>query len=302
MYWKTPFVLLGLLAAGTNAAPPSEVGKRALFAPRAGEQYFYRYDDRPIEKIREAGGFRPLPAAQHDYSFYNHARGLEGRTNIESGLISASSSEDWVKNVYAEFMVRPEEGSKGTIYKIASGPNFMSTVDVLGGVQNLPDELGGEDQKEYLAKQIDMDQIAGHYNVKREKKNKVFGDKSVVLKSHPFHKNDEFDGSKYPAAVSAPDHRLAGFPPNHAAWGKEPFKTMAAQCPTGPILDARVVAPIGKGPKHPVEPPPRNRPEDDDLPQALGRPNTKTDKTKEREEGISCASSRLPGKAAAEWK
>ncbi|KKY29438.1 putative heat-labile enterotoxin a chain [Diaporthe ampelina] len=173
----------------------------------------WRADTRSPTEMRAAGVFAPRGASRYleivpNISMYNHALGAPtGVSRGNDGYVSTTVTE----STAVEFL-RNQLNGNGYVYEIAASANFIQVAGTLGQFNPFPQEL------EYAALGgFNWDQVIRwrHYTNGR-------ADASGLQD------NNEYDARVYNTLrPSAGEPRLAGFPPNHEAWGMAPWNAFA---------------------------------------------------------------------------
>lgn len=168
MMWKTPLILLGLLAAVGNTAPlaPLEgdfdevenvtshhLEERANINQHV--TYVWRTDRRPPSAIKAAGGFQTKGFSnglKEDLSLYRHCLGGKDGASVDNdGFVSTT----WKYSV-AQGWVTKFHGGNAYIYRIATDESLIDVAATLKTYSPFPQEL------EFAAiQQIPWKQIQG---------------------------------------------------------------------------------------------------------------------------------------------
>jgi hypothetical protein len=169
MFWQTPLILLGLLAASCNTAPLAPLDgdfedvefnvTSQQFEKRANINqhvtYVWRTDRRSPGALRAAGGFQTKGFSNglvQDLSLFRHCLGgSDGASMDNDGFVSTT----WQYSV-AEGWVTQHHGGNAYIYKIATDESLIDVEATLKMHSPFPHE------KEFAAIQrIPWEQVQG---------------------------------------------------------------------------------------------------------------------------------------------
>ncbi|PFH60708.1 putative enterotoxin [Ophiocordyceps unilateralis] len=188
--------------------PPGDNSRRTSSPPRV----VYRADKiHPIDLELQNGflprgldGSRPN-AASLDFSLYNHVLGTPtGSSTSTSAFVATSKSEMAARRILSLSL-----SDVGFIYHIHVTSNFYDVEGSLGGYY-----MHTSEEEVAALGRIKFTQVLGWIEFRQGVE-------------QPFVKNSKYKGNIFDAEVWAgTEYRLAGFPENHAAWKREPWKSV----------------------------------------------------------------------------
>ncbi|KAK1984501.1 cholera enterotoxin subunit A2 [Colletotrichum cereale] len=207
----------------------------AAFLKRTGPKFVYRGAGRSPQEIKAANGFLPkglttVGVVAPDISLYNHVDVPEeldengnriglGSTADNDGYVSLTKS--FLLAVGYAFYSRRQDTR--WVSKIKSTPNMIDVARTLGQYNLYAEEaefaaLGG----------VKWDQIVAWYKVEGHNLYSFSWLKQI--------NNEDYNATRYSGfRPGGAQYGLAGFPPDHEAWNKEPwtrFKPCSAESGT----------------------------------------------------------------------
>ena len=187
-----------ILALCQAQTPPTIVYRADLLPP----------DELKLQKKffpRGMGGTREIEPPLNT-SLYNHVQGaVTGTSRYDSGFVSTTTDMN-----FARQFVQTTLGGSGYIYAIHVTPNFIDAAGTLGQFYTHSEE------REYAALgPIYYEQVLGWTEVIGGVEQPLVGNRDYDITRF----GQYTDGGIQP--------QLAGFPPNHRAWGLEPWRPFA---------------------------------------------------------------------------
>jgi len=187
-----------------------------LLASCADITFVYRADSRPWNQIMADGGFKTKAATNNlkpDFRLYKHVKPDGEETARNDGFISTS----WDPRVCRDKFIRKGSLSQGTayLYKISAFDKMVDVQSILRQYYPFPGE------KEYAATGTIPWRFVSEWTIYKNGK----------IISGPT-RNRDFDTTTiHWNPNKLPQYQIAGFPADHPAWSKEPWKSYKKYIP-----------------------------------------------------------------------